>query len=139
MLDNAITICNKGAAINSTNYFEHEHARHGLLFFSWNASTLRILVPDNQIEKISEMNTGLQCVISRGQYLGQDYLELMFDDESEEPFVIFANVQCVDRDLKLENQPFTVTAWTSQGLASEWIGRFRQVKILPCLAPWSAD
>lgn len=136
MLNNMITIGNDGPLLASTNYFEHELARQGQFYLSWNASALRILVPDNQVSQISEMRTGRECIISRGKYNGVDCLELMFDDDSDQPYVLFIGMDCVDREVKEQNLPITVTAWTSQGAEAKWVGRYRKVKRLPCLDPW---
>jgi hypothetical protein len=136
MLNNFIAISNAGADIASTNYFQSAKAFSGMLYVSWNASAARILVPDNQLSMIDEMKTGKLCVISRGRFQGTDALEFMFDDDSDSPFAVHIDMRNVDRAIKNDNKPFIVTAWSSKGKLAEWVGKYRDVKSLPCLDPW---
>lgn len=136
MFGQMILIGNAGADIASTNYFQSSQAASGLFYISWNASTARILIPDNKLSEIDEMRTGRVCVISRGRLQGVDCLELMFDDGSDEPYVLYLDIRCTDRVITPGNEPFKVAAWTSRGKAAEWNGRYRVVKRLPCLVPW---
>lgn len=138
MQNNTIIIVNNGVLISGTNYFETELAQAGIFFFSWNASALRILVPDNQLEELLEMATGQECIITRGRYYGNDCFELMFDDDSDDPYVIFTGMEAVNGRVE-ENRSFEVTAWSSKGIEAEWIGRYRKVEHLPCLEPWRAS
>lgn len=136
MFEQMFIFCNAGADITGTNYFQSNHAASGLFYVSWNASTARILVPDSRISEIDEMRTGRICVISRGRFKGVDALELMFDDESDQPYALYLDIRNTDRVIKPRNEPFKVAAWTSQGKVAEWVGKYRVVKRLPCLAPW---
>lgn len=137
MIKQPIYVGNAGTEIAATNYFDSEHARNGFFYISWNASTARILVPDCCRSEIYEMCTGRICVISRGKFRGADALELMFDDDSDSPFAIHIGMQNVDREVRNDNAEFKVAAWTRQGKVAEWEGKYRVVKKLPYMAPWT--
>ena len=131
-----LVIANRGGDIRETNYFDTERAWHGFFFVSWNASVARILVPDTQRSVLLQMATGKECVITRGTLAGADALELMFDDHSDVPFALCLGGWATDRWFASADQPFTVAAWTRDGKAGEWVGRYRTVEHLPCLQPW---
>lgn len=131
-----LIIANRGGDIQETNYFDSAMARQGMFFLSWNASVGRILVPDTQHRFLLEMATATECVMTRGSAKGEDTLELMFDDRSNAPFVIYMCQQSTDRWFASVDKPFTVAAWTRDGKAGEWVGRYRMVDELPCLRPW---
>lgn len=137
MIKQLIYVGNKGAEIAATNYFDTEHARNGLFYVSWNASTARILVPECCSSHINEMRTGRICVISRGIFKGHDSLELMFDDDSDAPYALHIGMGSVDREIKNDNTEFKVAAWTRSGKAAEWEGKYRVVKKLPHMTPWT--
>lgn len=134
--ESLIMIANRGGDIEETNYFDTEMARHGFFFLSWNASVARLLVPDTQRSVLLEMATGKECVITRGTLAGADALELMFDDHSDAPLALHMCRWATDRLIANDDKPFTVAAWTRDGKAGEWVGRYRTVKDLPCLRPW---
>jgi hypothetical protein len=117
-----ITVGNRGQDISleETNYWNTEMAHRGRLFLSWNAGVGRLLVPDCLTSAIPEMLTGKLAVISRGAWpAGQkaDAIEIMFDDDSNDPFSIHLYVeQCSqmlpDSDIGTE---FPFTIWTRNG------------------------
>lgn len=131
-----ILVCNDGADIESTNYFDLAPARAGLLFLTWNASVARLLVPDSLAYAIPEMKTGKHCVISRGNWMGRDALEIMFDDDSRAPFSLKIEAHQCDRMVRPDPAPFELTAWTRAGKVGRWSANYRVVKKLPCLQPW---
>jgi hypothetical protein len=117
--------------------FDSEHARGGLYFVSWNASSARVLVPDSLLATIDDMRTAKRfVVVSRGPMQGRDVYELLFDDGSDSPFALHIETRMSDRLIPDEHKPFTVDAWTRAGKAASWPGRYRVVETLPCLAPW---
>lgn len=132
-----IHVSNAGAEITGTNYFESERARSGWFYVSWNASTARILIPDCCHEIVNEMRTGRICVISSGIFEGRDALELMFDDDSDAPYALHTSMGHVDRKVRDDNTDFKVAAWTRQGKVGEWEGKYRVVRELPHMAPWT--
>lgn len=138
---NMIKIINDGKRIEQTNYWDTDHAKHGLLYLSWNASAARLLIPDPALSMINEMETTKRWVIiSRGKMESQngtiDALELLFDDETDNPFALYMDTRQSDRLVPDEHKPFTVDAWTRKGLAASWPGRYRVVESLPYLKPW---
>lgn len=132
-----INISNIGGDIASTNYFDSPEAKEGHLFVSWNASVARVLIPDAALSMLNEMRTGRICIISRGNWNGKDAIELLFEDDSDAPYALQMTSNMVDRMISNDGKIFRVAAWTRSGKACEWEGKYRVVKKLPCLAPWS--
>jgi hypothetical protein len=132
-----INISNKGGDIAATNYFDSPNANVGHLYLSWNASVARVLIPDAAVALLDEMRTGHVCVISRGLWQGKDALELMFDDNSDAPFAVHLTSGMVDRMVSNDGKSFRVAAWTRSGKAFEWEGKYREVKLLPYMEPWT--
>ena len=128
---------NKGGELAETNYFDTELARNGFMFLSWNASVARLIVPDSQIFHIQEMKTGQYCVITRGRMVGRDTLEIMFEDGSYAPFVIYIDTDQTDRLIIDDNKPFAVVAWTRTGKVAQWDGKYRVARKLPNMQPWT--
>ncbi len=131
-----IIIGNAGGEIESTNYFDLELARNGFMFLSWNASVARLLVPDCQHYFIAEMLTGKHCVITRGNLMGRDALEIMFDDGTKAPFTVNIQTHQCDRLIQNDNKPFTLATWTRSGKVAQWTANYRVVKKLPYMQPW---
>lgn len=105
-----IFIGNAGGEIESTNYFDLALARNGFMFLSWNASVARLLVPDCQHHFVAEMLTGKNCVITRGNLMGHDALEIMFDDGTNTPFTVNIQTHQCDRLMQIDNTPFNLAA-----------------------------
>ena len=134
-----IEIENNKQQIVRTNYWDSEHAGLGYFYLSWNAGAARLLVPDNQKPALSEMKTAKIVIISRGQWRGRDALELLFEDNTDTPYVINVVAEQTDRMIPDIDQGggFVVTAWTRQGKELSLTGKYRRVKELPCMQPWS--
>ncbi len=139
-----ITIENQGQRIVTTNYWDSEHAGRGYFYLSWNAGAGRILVPDVQKPVLREMKTASEVILSRGPWTdqgGREGIELLWEDGTDNPFVItLATDQC-DRLIPETDQGggFVIAAWTRTGLKHRWPGRYRVVDGLPCLQPWSVQ
>lgn len=136
-----IVIRNNKQAIDYTNYWESEDALHGLFYLTWNAGAARLLVPDNQLSKISEMSTGAYVIISSGPWHeqgGREAIEVLFEDESSAPYAIQFLDNQSDRKLPTNEhgRSFRFDVWTSEGHALTFFGRYRVVNSIPCLAPW---
>lgn len=136
-----ITIGNKEQAIISTNYWESEYAEKGLFFLSWNAGAARLLIPDSQKMCLREMKHAREVVISRGPWEAhgnRDSLEIMWEDDSDNPFTLTILQQQSDRIVPVTDceKPFAITAWTRKGLKNRWLARYRVVDRLPCMQPW---
>lgn len=131
-------IGNKGQQIVNTNYWESEYARQGLFYLSWNAGAGRLLIPDDQKSIIREMKTAKMVIVSRGEWQGKDALELLFEDHSDNPFVINLVTEQTDRLIPKEQQGggFVVTVWTKGGQKARFPGKYRVVNTLPYLKGW---
>ena len=136
MADECLHFENNGGDLVETNYFDTEVARNGFMYLSWNASVARLLVPDSQILHVQEMKTGQYCVITRGLMVGRDTLEIMFEDGSQAPFVIYIDTAQTNRLVSNHNMPFTVAAWTRTGKVAQWEGKYRVATRLPNMQPW---
>lgn len=143
---NLITIENNEAEIISTNYWQTEHAIRGLLYLSINAGTLRLLLPEQWTADISDMKTAKVVIISRGPWPAQgksDALELLFEDETDSPYMMHISAEQVDRmprdtDRDRHGQPprWKFSAWTQAGKVFELPCRYRLVKYLPWMKAW---
>lgn len=134
---------NQGPAIVSTNFWDSDFARAGHLFLTWNAGAGRLLVPDAQCGFLREMRGAREVIVSRGPWPAANHreaLELLWEDDTDEPFAIQLVTEQTDRLLPDTQQGggFEITAWTRAGLQDRWPGRYRRVASLPCLAPWAA-
>ncbi len=141
-----IQIENDGAEIVNTNYWDTPHATRGFLYLSINAGAFRLLVPDAQASEIGEWMQAKEVIVSRGpwpQMNKHDALEILFEDNSENPYVIHLVSEQVDRmpldsDRDRHGEPprWRFSVWTRKGKALELPCRYRIVKHLPCLKTW---
>lgn len=80
------TFENTGSILLRTNYFDSREAEEGKFYLTWHAGAARLLVPDNQKQILSEMQS---CkFVSISLLPDGDWLEIVFDDHSDDPFVI---------------------------------------------------
>lgn len=141
--DNCIIIANNGQAIAKTNYFDSDLAARGMYFLSWNAGAGRLLVPDARKLDLAEMRSSKYVIVSRGPWVaegGQPAIELLFEDRSEEPFVLTLGMELYDRLLpknEMTGQTY-ISVWTRGGQKLRLVAKLREVDELPCLAEWSA-
>jgi hypothetical protein len=138
-----VSIGNRGQAIASTNYWDCQAAEDGIFYLSWNAGAARLLVPDCQKHHVREMRSAKHVVISRGpmpQHGGPIGLELLFEDNSDQPFVLMIPEDASDRRLPNSDQAtaFCITVWTRGGQKLRLPCRFREVDGLPCLKAWAS-
>lgn len=122
----------------STNYWDSEHAARGYYYLSWNAGAARLLVPASQKAAIKEMKTAKYVIISHGIWNDREALELLFEDGSDDPYVIHLVTEQTDRIIPDTDQgeSFTVAIWTKQGKQLSRPGKYRHVETLPYLKPW---
>jgi hypothetical protein len=137
-----LIITNHGQALADTNYWDSEHARAGLLYLSWNAGAGRLLIPDAAKSYLREMCSAREVIVSRGPWTdhgGRDALELLWEDNSNNPYCIHLVTEQTDRMLPDTDQGggFVITAWTRGGLKGRWPGRYRVVPRLPDLSQWT--
>ena len=134
-----ITLTNNGPDIEKTNYWSTRQAKDGIIYFSVNAGCIRALVPESKKNIIQEMKTGKKVIISRGPFPSQgreDAFEILFDDYSNDPFVIFTGVDQWDLAPEQDDR-WTFTAWTTHGKVYHCDQcKVRHVDKLPCLKPW---
>lgn len=136
-----IVIGNQAQQIVDTNYWETPQAASGYFYLSWNAGAARLLIPDNQKHILRETKKAKEVIISRGPWTEQgnrDAVELMWEDNSDAPFILILLAEQCDRMLPDTDQgrPFVVTAWTKAGQKARWPGKYRRVQGLPYLQPW---
>lgn len=137
-----LTIENRGQAIVRTNYWDSEPARAGFVYLSWNAGAGRLLLPDAVKDHLREMRSARYVIVSRGPWLEQgarEALELLFEDGSDEPYVVTLVAEQCDRLLPDSDQGggFAITVWTRGGEKLRLPGKYRKVAALPCMTSWS--
>jgi hypothetical protein len=136
----ALQIENDGPRILSGDFWDSDMARRGFFFMSVNAGAARLLVPDCRADQVPDMSTAKLVVISRGPGMGRrDMFELLFDDDSEEPYALHFGVQQIDRLIpaRENGQELAFTAWGRNAvLLFERPARFRLVDSVPCLEAW---
>lgn len=137
-----LQISNKGQAIASTNYWNGDHAKAGLLYLTWNAGAGRLLLPDSQKSMLPEMRSAKYVIVSRGPWTdqgGRDALELLFEDDTDSPFCVHLVAEQTDRLIPETEQgaEFVITVWTRGGEKLRLSGKYRTVETLPCLDKWS--
>lgn len=144
-----ITIENSGPEITATNYWDTELNSHGKLYLSTNAGAFRLLLPQGFEREVKEMATAKLVVISRGPWPAQkltDALEILFDDGTDDPYCLHLSVESADR-LPLDEDAqgeWSLTCWKAPARAGyapvkclTRPARYRRVKKLPYLKPWS--
>ncbi len=92
-----LQIKNNGPDIEQTNYFESDLAKRGGFYLSINAGEFRLLLPAGTEHMLVDMQTAVDVVVSRGKLAGQEAIEILFDDYSENPFSIHIGKNQIDR------------------------------------------
>ena len=136
---NNIQIQNNGPEIASTNYWESEYARRGIIYLSFNAGAARLLLPPPFYPSLTEMDTGRLVILSLGQLdTGQTGYELLFGDYSDSPYSILVGTQQTDRLLSKSDsgRDLIVSVWCDGNKKLELPAKFRVVESVPCLKPW---
>lgn len=146
-----IRLENDGPRLVSTNYWETENATAGHLYLSINAGALRVLIPSAQLRSspdlLSDLESARLFVLSRGPWPAAgraDALELLADDDTDSPWVMHLGVESIDRlppDSE-SGRALQVLVYTRgfrgvPELVLERPGRYRRVKKLPHMKPWS--
>ncbi len=139
-----IHIKNNGQEIVETNYYDTPNARAGYFYLSTNAGCFRLLVPDSQLSVLSELSTGREIIISRGPWPEQrkkDALELLFEDDSDNPFSLHILPEQCDRlpEKKDAGKRWLFSVWSRTGKHFEAPCYYRQVKKLPWLKPYTGQ
>ena len=143
---NPLVIENDGADITATNFWQTEMARAGGFYLSINAGAFRLLAPVGSDAVIREMRAAEQIVVTRGRWpeaRGEEAMEIMFDDHSNEPFVLTVGPGQFDRLPPAEEsgRVCAFTIWTLKDGKPHcaYRGRcgYRVVRNLPCQLPWA--
>jgi len=92
-----LTISNNGQQIVKTNYFTSEHAIMGLFYLSINAGAARLLVPDAAEHWLHDILSSDYAILTRGPRDGEPGYELLFEDNSDEPFMFHMSSASFDR------------------------------------------
>lgn len=123
-MDANLTISNAGPLIIETNYWSTHQAAEGYYYVSLNSGAFRLLVP-NGCDSLADMRAAKHVVITHGVIKklwmnnlkkGDEMLEIMFEDDSDSPFVLYVSVNQLDR-LPSSNdvdQWFEFTAWENR-------------------------
>ncbi|MDQ2077445.1 hypothetical protein [Marinimicrobium sp. ABcell2] len=136
-----ITMENEGQLIVRTNYWDSDLAQAGFFFLSWNARAGRLLIPQAHESSLNDMLSAQCVIISRGPWRDREGLELLFEDNTDNPYAIRLGVEQCDRLIPDSEQGggFVVALWTRDGLKAWLPGKYRTVKQLPCLEPWISN
>jgi len=129
--------------LETTNYYDSEHARHGLLFFSINGGVIRCLLPDNQINILSEIKTGKEVIITKGAIKNKigDMIpgfEILFDDHTDEPFSVTGSLNDQFDQIPADDDRWQCHIYTRDGLAWKIRRCLVRSDVIPCLKPWEA-
>jgi hypothetical protein len=95
---NTMMVRNNGPYLLDSNYWESEMCRSEFVYFSSNAGAVRILLPNTK--DLNAILTGKEVILSRGPWpqMGLvDAMEVMFEDNSESPFVFHTCIAQWDR------------------------------------------
>lgn len=134
---------NQGQKIVDTNFWDSDMARAGYAFVSWNAGAARLLLPDALAPAVREMKSAKYVIVSRGRWTEagrDDALELLFEDQSQNPYCLHLSKEQTDRLIPEEDQgSLWVVVWTRRGQQLRLPGKYRRVASLPCLEPWTEN
>jgi hypothetical protein len=121
MTNNLISITNNGVEIVETNYWKTEAAKAGFCYLSWNAGAARLLVPQLSTIQLEDMCTAKFVVITPKDLV----LEILFDDESDFPYLIQLDVRQCDRKITKQSGPmkFPLFVYTEKGKQFELPGK----------------
>jgi len=131
-------VVNDGKNIESTNYFDSEHAKQGYFYLSTNSGCVRLLVPDNQLQAIKDFKAAKYVILSRGPWPeqeGKDALELLFEDFSANPYVIYMVEQQCDM-LPDGKGDWILAVWSREGKKFVCPLKYRHVNSIPYLRGW---
>ena len=95
--NNLLTFGSKGKNLVSTSYFTSDYAKMGLFYLSMNAGGGRLLVPDSAERWLHEILSSDYVILTRGQWHGEPGYELLFEDNSDEPFMFHLSSASFDR------------------------------------------
>ena len=118
-----IIITNDGQSISSTNYWDTEHAEHGLFFMSGNAGAWRLLVPDMHKPVLADMATAKVVEIELGVEQGYRVARIWFDDRTPTPFMLLMSTEAMDRRMVPTKSRQPLLVYARDGLQQKHIIR----------------
>ena len=83
-----MTILNDGQKIIACDYFGSDLENTGKYLISCNHGAIRLLWPACRKNTVQEMMQAKEIIVTRGIYMGQEGLEVLFDDHSNVPLSI---------------------------------------------------
>jgi len=132
--NDSLFFANDDQNIAMTNFWDSEIAMNGHFYVSINAGAIRLLLPKQLEWCIDEIKTGSYMVLSQST----NDIELMFEDNSDSPFSLWAPIVFIDRlssKSRMEGLRFSV--WTCGcNKVLEMSANVRQVSRVPCLEKW---
>lgn len=140
-----ITVSNNGPDVVDSNFWDSEMARAGKFFFSCNAGTIRMLVPQSQVLAVTEWETAEYVILSRGPWPAAgtpEGIEILFEDHCDPVYAMHLTAASFD---KLPGPPepgdsWSLSAWVwYEGTAYMVLAmdvRWRRVERIPWLKPW---
>lgn len=142
-------IQNDDKKITSTDYWSSPAGNAGVIFFSFNAGSCRILFPSIPKADLRDMKQAKSVILSLGpapELGNRDAYELLFDDHSESPYSLLTTLEASDRKISAseDGQQLEISVWTEKrrGKSKETVcvfrrkARFRIVPQVPCMKPW---
>ncbi len=133
---------NDGPHLTESNFWDSMMARDGFYRVSINGGALRLHMPDCQHKDLVDIRRGRHAVITLGQHrgLGCPTYELLFDDNTVQPFVLWLSPAQFARafsfaDAASHVRELIVYTWGCVEVARMPVF-FRQATTLPCLKPW---
>lgn len=91
-----VTVTNDGQRVLSTNYWSTPHAARGLLWLSWNAGALRVLIPPAAEHLLQELPPPGTPVTYHQR---QATRTLLYEDDPEQPYAVEVDARQCDRTL----------------------------------------
>jgi hypothetical protein len=93
--EDAIWTEHNGSRLVATDYWQSDMAANGFFVISGNAGVVHLLMPEAHRPRLHDMTMARNVVIRRGMYKpdppkeAKDCLEVLFDDGTNEPFVLY--------------------------------------------------
>lgn len=106
------TMSNDGPELLTTDYWDSDHARKGLLYLSGNAGVWRLLVPPAAAAMLPDMRTGRRVFIERS-IVSPACWDIVFDDGTDSPFCVSLDRRQLDRAMEPGSTQLTV--WVPAG------------------------
>lgn len=136
-----IIVNNDGVDIKSTNYWDSDLCKSGIYYLSINAGAYRLPLPPKMNAALKEIESANSVIISRGPLRGKtDGLELLFEDDSSNPYCLHMDTQAMDRlpsdaDLGWKGVLFIYANGSNKPVIEFSRVYYRKVDQLPYLKP----